>query len=154
MKKRYVFVVVVAILIGLIVIAYAHNKQIKAHYIKTQEKRIDLYFKHNLNNYKNMKVTDFHKTPMGGYFIVGYINDDKKYKFQASIDSGSNNQYQKDIGYHEDKLGKLFKEKDPKYKLSVDEIIEKEHLDKSEYEADPPLFFFSGRLEWWKRNIF
>ncbi|EZV24213.1 hypothetical protein U928_01108 [Staphylococcus aureus 12S01153] len=147
MKKRYVFVVVVAILIGLIVIAYAHNKQIKAHYIKTQEKRIDLYFKHNLNNYKNMKVTDIHKTPMGGYFIVGYINDDKKYKFQASIDSGSNNQYQKDIGYHEDKLGKLFKEKDPKYKLSVDEIIEKEHLDKSEYEADPPLFFFSGRLE-------
>ncbi len=147
MKKRYVFVVVVAILIGLIVIAYAHNKQIKAHYIKTQEKRIDLYFKHNLNNYKNMKVTDFHKTPMGGYFIVGYINDDKKYKFQASIDSGSNNQYQKDIGYHEDKLGKLFKEKDPKYKLSVDEIIEKEHLDKSEYEADPTLFFFSGRLE-------
>ncbi|MGO5639891.1 DUF1433 domain-containing protein [Staphylococcus aureus] len=147
MKKRYVFVVVVAILIGLIVIAYAHNKQIKAHYIKTQEKRIDLYFKHNLNNYKNMKVTDFHKTPMGGYFIVGYINDDKKYKSQASIDSGSNNQYQKDIGYHEDKLGKLFKEKDPKYKLSVDEIIEKEHLDKSEYEADPPLFFFSGRLE-------
>ncbi|HDD7345567.1 TPA: DUF1433 domain-containing protein [Staphylococcus aureus] len=147
MKKRYVFVVVVAILIGLIVIAYAHNKQIEAHYIETQEKRIDLYFKHNLNNYKNMKVTDFHKTPMGGYFIVGYINDDKKYKFQASIDSGSNNQYQKDIGYHEDKLGKLFKEKDPKYKLSVDEIIEKEHLDKSEYEADPPLFFFSGRLE-------
>lgn len=94
-----------------------------------------------------MKVTDFHKTPMGGYFIVGYINDDKKYKFQASIDSGSNNQYQKDIGYHEDKLGKLFKEKDPKYKLSVDEIIEKEHLDKSEYEADPPLFFFSGPIE-------
>lgn len=139
--------VVVAILIGLIIIAYAHNKKIKAHYIETQEKRIDLYFKHNLNNYKNMKVTDFHKTPMGGYFIVGYINDDKKYKFQASIDSGSNNQYQKDIGYHEDKLGKLFKEKDPKYKLSVDEIIEKEHLDKSDYEAEPPLFFFSGRPE-------
>ena len=37
MKKRYVFVVVVAILIGSIVIAYAHNKQIKAHYIETQE---------------------------------------------------------------------------------------------------------------------
>ncbi|MCB8187415.1 DUF1433 domain-containing protein [Staphylococcus aureus] len=147
MKKRYVFVVVVAILIGLIIIAYARNKQKKDHYIETQEKRIDVYFKHNLNNYKNMKVTDFHKTPMGGYFIIGYINDDKKYKFQASIDPGSDNQYQKDIGYHEDKLGKLFKEKDPKYKLSVDEIIEKEHLDKNEYEAEPPLFFFSGRLE-------
>ncbi|HDZ0137361.1 TPA: DUF1433 domain-containing protein [Staphylococcus aureus] len=147
MKKRYVFVVVVAILIGLIVIAYAHNKQIKAHYIETQEKRIDLYFKHNLNNYKNMKVTDFHKTPMGGYFIVGYINDDKKYKFQARIDSGSNNQYQKDIGYHDDKLGKLFKEKDHKNELKSTDIIKKEHLDKSEYEAEPPLFFFSGPLE-------
>ncbi|HHC5869414.1 TPA: DUF1433 domain-containing protein [Staphylococcus aureus] len=147
MKKNYIFVIVVAILILLIVIVYVFHKSKKEHYIETQEKRIDLYFKHNLNNYKNMKVTDFHKTPMGGYFIVGYINDDKKYKFQASIDSGSNNQYQKDIGYHEDKLGKSFKEKDPKYKLSVDEIIEKEHLDKSEYEADPPLFFFSGPIE-------
>lgn len=147
MKKNYIFVIVVAILILLIVIVYVFHKSKKEHYIETQEKRIDLYFKQNLNNYKNMKVTDFHKTPMGGYFIVGYINDDKKYKFQASIDSGSNNQYQKDIGYHEDKLGKLFKEKDPKYKLSVDEIIEKEHLDKSEYEADPPLFFFSGPIE-------
>ena len=59
MKKRYVFVVVVAILIGLIVIAYAHNKQIKAHYIETQEKRIDLYFKHNLNNYKKYESDRF-----------------------------------------------------------------------------------------------
>ncbi|HCD2891253.1 TPA: DUF1433 domain-containing protein [Staphylococcus aureus] len=147
MKKRHVFMVVVAILIGLIIIAYVHNKQIKYHYIKTQEKRIDLYFKHNLNNYKNMKVTDFHKNPMGGYFVEGYINDNKDYEFQASIDSGGDDQFHKDIGYDGDKIGKLFKEKDPKYKLSVDEIIEKEHLDKSVYEAEPPLFFFSGRLE-------
>ncbi|WP_371257149.1 DUF1433 domain-containing protein [Staphylococcus aureus] len=147
MKKNYIFVIVVAILILQIVIAYAFHKSKKEHYIETQEKRIDLYFKYNLTNYKNMKVTDFHKTPMGGYFIVGYINDDKTYKFQASIDSGSNHQYQKDIGYHDDKLGKLFKEKDAKDRLTVDEIIEKEHLDESEYEADPPLFFFSGPLE-------
>ncbi|HCD4137821.1 TPA: DUF1433 domain-containing protein, partial [Staphylococcus aureus] len=104
----------------------------------TQEKRIDLYFKHNLNNYKNMKVTDFHKNPMGGYFVEGYINDNKDYEFQASIDSGGDDQFHKDIGYDGDKIGKLFKEKDPKYKLSVDEIIEKEHLDKSVYEAEPP----------------
>ncbi len=94
-----------------------------------------------------MKVENIHNNTMDNYVIVGYINDDKKYKFQASIDPGSDNQYQKDIGYHEDKLGKLFKEKDPKYKLSVDEIIKKEHLDKSDYEAEPPLFFFSGRPE-------
>ncbi|WP_261780586.1 hypothetical protein [Staphylococcus aureus] len=39
------------------------------------------------------------------------------------------------------------KEKDAKDRLTVDEIIEKEHLDKNEYEAEPPLFFFSGSLD-------
>ncbi|WEA37221.1 hypothetical protein PU976_09020 [Staphylococcus aureus] len=82
MKKKYILIIVSVILIGMIVIAYAHNKQKKDHYIEIQEKRIDLFFKYNLNHYK------------------------------SSI-----------------------------------EIIEKEHLDKNEYEASPPLFFFSGRLE-------
>ncbi|HDY9499975.1 TPA: hypothetical protein RRM89_002430, partial [Staphylococcus argenteus] len=45
------------------------------------------------------------------------------------------------------KIGELLKKKDAKDRLNVDEIIEKEHLDKNEYEAEPPLFFFSGRLE-------
>ncbi|MCM0450543.1 DUF1433 domain-containing protein [Staphylococcus aureus] len=147
MKKKYILIIVVVIIIGLVVVACVTHKHKKDHYIETQEKRIDLYFKHNLNNYKNMKVTDFHKNPMGGYFVEGYINDNKDYEFQASIDSGGDDQFHKDIGYDGDKIGKLFKEKDPKYKLSVDEIIEKEHLDKSDYEAEPPLFFFSGRPE-------
>ncbi|HGZ9500110.1 TPA: DUF1433 domain-containing protein [Staphylococcus aureus] len=147
MKKRYVFVVVVAILIGLIVIAYAHNKQIKAHYIKTQEKRIDLYFKYNLNNYSSMKVTSFKKNPMGGYFIKGFVNNKNNYKFDAVIFSDTNKQFKGDLGYKEDKIGELFREKDAKDRLNVDEIIEKEHLDKSDYVAEPPLFFFSGRLE-------
>ena len=60
-----------------------------------------------------------------GISFIGYINDDKKYKFQASIDSGSNNQYQKDIGYHDDKLGKLFKEKDHKNELKSTDIIKR-----------------------------
>ncbi|HDE0669393.1 TPA: DUF1433 domain-containing protein, partial [Staphylococcus aureus] len=119
----------------------------KDHYIETQEKRIDLYFKYNLNNYHSMKVTSFKKNPMGGYFIKGFVNNKKNYKFDAVIFSDTNKQFKGDLGYKEDKIGELFKEKDPKYKLSVDEIIEKEHLDKSEYEAEPPLFFFSGPIE-------
>ncbi|HDP3230458.1 TPA: hypothetical protein P6L71_000768 [Staphylococcus aureus] len=65
MKKKYILIIVVVIIIGLVVIAYAHNKQIKDH----------------------------------------------------------------------------------KNELKSTDIIKKEHLDKSDYEADPPLFFFSGRLE-------
>ncbi|HCZ8873323.1 TPA: hypothetical protein PI979_002623, partial [Staphylococcus aureus] len=51
------------------------------------------------------------------------------------------------LGYKEDEIGELFREKNANDRLTVDEIIEKEHLDKSEYEAEPPLFFFSGPLE-------
>lgn len=44
MKKKYIVIIVGVILIAIIVIAYAHNKQKKDHYIETQENRIDLFF--------------------------------------------------------------------------------------------------------------
>ena len=69
MNKKYILIIVSVILIGMIVISYAHNKQKKDHYIETQEKRIDLFFKYNLNHYKSLKVTRFKKSPMDSYFI-------------------------------------------------------------------------------------
>lgn len=145
--KKYIKLIIILIITCLIIVGYLLHKGKKDHYIETQEKRIDLYFKYNLNNYHSMKVTSFKKNPMGGYFIKGFVNNKKNYKFDAVIFSYTNKQFKGDLGYKEDKIGELFKEKDPKYKLSVDEIIEKEHLDKSEYEAEPPLFFFSGPIE-------
>ncbi|HDG8752911.1 TPA: DUF1433 domain-containing protein [Staphylococcus aureus] len=145
--KKYIKLIIILIITCLIIVGYLLHKGKKDHYIETQEKRIDLYFKYNLNNYHSMKVTSFKKNPMDGYFIKGFVNNKKNYKFDAVIFSDTNKQFKGDLGYKEDKIGELFKEKDPKYKLSVDEIIEKEHLDKSEYEAEPPLFFFSGPIE-------
>ncbi|HDE0444689.1 TPA: DUF1433 domain-containing protein, partial [Staphylococcus aureus] len=136
--KKYIKLIIILIITCLIIVGYLLHKGKKDHYIETQEKRIDLYFKYNLNNYHSMKVTSFKKNPMGGYFIKGFVNNKKNYKFDAVIFSDTNKQFKGDLGYKEDKIGELFKEKDPKYKLSVDEIIEKEHLDKSEYEAEPP----------------
>ncbi|HDA8067175.1 TPA: DUF1433 domain-containing protein [Staphylococcus aureus] len=147
MKKKYILIIVVVIIIGLVVIAYAHNKQIKDHYIEIQEKRIDLYFKYNLNNYHSMKITSFKKTPMGGYIVDGYVNHNKNYDFKVLISATDNHQFEDSIGYDDKIFGKLFKEKDHKNELKSTDIIKKEHLDKSDYEADPPLFFFSGRLE-------
>ncbi|HDA8067176.1 TPA: DUF1433 domain-containing protein [Staphylococcus aureus] len=147
MKKKYILIIVSVILIGMIVIAYAHNKQKKDHYIETQEKRIDLFFKYNLNHYKSLKVTRFKKSPMDSYFIGGYINNNKDYEFQAFINVGGRKQFQRDIGYDEEKLGKLLKEQEIKNWKTVDQIIKNEHLDKSEYEAEPPLFLFSGSLD-------
>ncbi|HDD0319880.1 TPA: DUF1433 domain-containing protein [Staphylococcus aureus] len=148
MNKKYILIIVSVILIGMIVIAYAHNKPKKDHYIEIQEKRIDLYFKHNLKNYHGLKITKFQKGPMGSYSAKGYINNNKKYEYQAFIGLGDDkNQFNGDFEYNQEKIGGLLKEKDAKDQLTVDEIIEKEHLDKSKYEAEPPLFFFSGRLE-------
>ena len=48
----------------------------RQHYIDIQ-KRIELFFKENINNYQSIKVTDIGKTPMGDYSIKGYINNNK-----------------------------------------------------------------------------
>ncbi|CXQ38257.1 TPA: DUF1433 domain-containing protein [Staphylococcus aureus] len=145
--KKYIKLLIIVIITCLIIVGYLLHKSKKEHYIETQEKRIDLYFKYNLNNYHSMKVTSFKKNPMGGYFIRGFVNNKKNYKFDAVIFSDTNKQFKGDLGYKEDEIGELFREKNANDRLTVDEIIEKEHLDKSEYEAEPPLFFFSGPLE-------
>ncbi|HDD3711730.1 TPA: DUF1433 domain-containing protein [Staphylococcus aureus] len=145
--KKYIKLLIIVIITCLIIVGYLLHKSKKEHYIETQEKRIDLYFKYNLNNYHSMKVTSFKKNPMGGYFIKGFVNNKKNYKFDAVIFSDTNKQFKGDLGYKEDEIGELFREKNANDRLTVDEIIEKEHLDKSEYEAEPPLLFFSGPLE-------
>ncbi|HDD5984953.1 TPA: DUF1433 domain-containing protein [Staphylococcus aureus] len=145
--KKYIKLLIIVIITCLIIVGYLLHKSKKEHYIETQEKRIDLYFKYNLNNYHSMKVTSFKKNPMGGYFIKGFVNNKKNYKFDAVIFSDTNKQFKGDLGYKEDEISELFREKNANDRLTVDEIIEKEHLDKSEYEAEPPLFFFSGPLE-------
>ncbi|HGO3107810.1 TPA: DUF1433 domain-containing protein [Staphylococcus aureus] len=145
--KKYIKLLIIVIITCLIIVGYLLHKSKKEHYIETQEKRIDLYFKYNLNNYHSMKVTSFKKNPMGGYFIKGFVNNKKNYKFDAVIFSDTNKQFKGDLGYKEDEIGELFREKNANDRLTVDEIIEKEHLDKSEYEAEPPLFFFSGPVE-------
>ncbi len=77
MKKKNSIIIVGVIRRGWVVIAWVTHKHKKDHYIETQEKRIDLYFKYNLKNYHSMKVTSFKKNPMGGYFIKGFVNNKK-----------------------------------------------------------------------------
>ncbi|HGO3730256.1 TPA: DUF1433 domain-containing protein, partial [Staphylococcus aureus] len=118
MKKKYILIIVVVIIIGLLVVACVIHKHRKDHYIETQEKRIDLYFKYNLKNYHGLKITKFQKGPMGSYSAKGYINNNKKYEFQAFIGLGDDkNQYNSDFEYNQEKIGELLKEKDAKDQL-------------------------------------
>lgn len=107
MKAKIIILILILTLIGLG--GHTLHKNKKENYITKQEKRIDLYFKHNLKNYQTMKINNFKKSPMKGYFIDGYINDDKTLEFEAYISSADNHQFTGDVGYDTDGVGKLFK---------------------------------------------
>ncbi|MFW3611282.1 DUF1433 domain-containing protein [Staphylococcus caprae] len=139
-KKTLLFIILIMTI--LIAVGYISHVNKKNHYIETQKSRIDLYFKYNLKKYTSMKITKVEKNPMGDYFIDGYVNGKKDYDFKASIYIDDNNQYTGNISYNPKTLGKMFKQKDPKDSWTPDEIIKKEHLDKSKYEEDPPAFFW------------
>ena len=59
LKKRYVLITILIIFVFMVVCGYISHKNKKEHYIQTQEKRIDLYFKYNLKDYHSMHVTSF-----------------------------------------------------------------------------------------------
>ncbi|UQW80968.1 DUF1433 domain-containing protein [Staphylococcus edaphicus] len=117
------------------------NKHQKDTYIDTQKARINLYFTHNLKNYKSLEITKIAKNPMGGYFIHGHINNDKRYYFSAQISEVDRHQFNGNLSYNSKTLGELFNHTNPKNKLKPNEIIKKENLNKKDYEADPPLIW-------------
>ena len=140
-NKNKIFVLISIIVLLLAVGLYLSHKNKKDTYFEIQKDRIDLYFKYNLKGYQTMKINNFKKSPMKGYFIDGYINDDKSLEFEAYISSADNHQFTGDVGYDSDGVGKLFKEKNAKDKLTPNDIIKKENLNKNDYEADPPLIW-------------
>ncbi|PTI17420.1 DUF1433 domain-containing protein, partial [Staphylococcus warneri] len=93
MSKKKIFPIIILTITFLLICGYIAHKNKKELYIQTQEKRIDLYFKYNLKDYHSMKVTSFEKTPMDGYFVHGYVNNNKKYYFKITIHPYTNYQY-------------------------------------------------------------
>ena len=77
---------------------------------------------------------------MGGYFIDGYVNNDKRYDFSALISASDYHQFNGDISY-DHYLERLFYYDDPKNELKPNEII-KRALKQKDYEEGPPLI-------WW-----
>ncbi|WP_145456186.1 DUF1433 domain-containing protein, partial [Staphylococcus epidermidis] len=78
------------------------------YYLDIQKKRIDLFFEENLDNYKTLKITETGKTPLGNYTIKGYINNNKKLDFLATLSSDSNYQFEDTISYPQE-VGNMYK---------------------------------------------
>ncbi|HDF0755893.1 TPA: DUF1433 domain-containing protein [Staphylococcus aureus] len=116
MNKKFlmiVFIIIILILVGIFLkIKYDEKK-----YYDKQKERITIYMKHNVKGYKNISFTNFKENSMDGYFISGYINNDKKLSFTAGIRSIDDFQFDTDISYTDELGRKLIK--NPK---SVSEI--------------------------------
>ena len=129
-------IIIIAIILGG---GYMLHESKRQHYIDIQKKRIELFFKENINNYQSIKVTDIGKTPMGGYSIKGYINNNKKLDFLATLSSDSNYQFEDTISYPQE-VGNMYKP--PRsHKKFPSQIIKDKNLNENEYTANPPLIW-------------
>ncbi|HCY9918227.1 TPA: DUF1433 domain-containing protein [Staphylococcus aureus] len=115
MKIKVLVTVILIIIVLAIYLKIGHDE--KEQYYNEQKERITIYMKHNVKGYKNISFTNFKESPMDGYSISGYINNDKKLSFTAGIRSIDDFQFDTDISYT-DELGRKFIE-NPK---SVSEI--------------------------------
>ena len=130
------FFIILTLIIGGFCILHKNKRE---QYLHIQKKRIDLFFKENMNNYQNLDLTKTGKTPMGSYIIEGYINNDKSLYFSATLNKADNYQFEDTIGYSK-KVGAMYKP--PRsHKKFPSQIIKDKNLNENEYTADPPLIW-------------
>ncbi|ASJ94516.1 MULTISPECIES: DUF1433 domain-containing protein [Staphylococcus] len=130
------FFIILTLIIGGFCILHENKRE---QYLHIQKKRIDLFFKENMNNYQNLDLTKTGKTPMGSYIIEGYINNDKSLYFSATLNKADNYQFEDTIGYSK-KVGAMYKP--PRsHKKFPSQIIKDKNLNENEYTANPPLIW-------------
>ncbi|MDU5480914.1 MAG: DUF1433 domain-containing protein [Enterobacter sp.] len=130
------FFIILTLIIGGFCILHENKRE---QYLHIQKKRIDLFFKENMNNYQNLDLTKTGKTPMGSYIIEGYINNDKSLYFSATLNKADNYQFEDTIGYSK-KVGAMYKP--PRsHKKFPSQIIKEKNLNENDYKADPPLIW-------------
>ena len=138
-KKIVLFAISIAIVSLIIGGFYVLHEKKREHYIDIQKKRIEMYFTENVNNYHKIEIIKTEKNPLGSYLIKGYINDDKKLYFTATINDSSNYQFDNQISISE-KLSNMFKSQSKPNKFPS-QIIKDKNLNENEYTANPPLIW-------------
>ena len=126
MKKIMILIVTAVVLIagGYFTMEYLKQKEKEEKFWKEQEARIEKYIHYNIKNVKSIGFTEHKVNPMGVPSVSGYINNDKKLDFLASITTTKD--FEGDFT-RSGELGKLIK----KPEKSVSEI-EKEEKEKKQ----------------------
>lgn len=74
----------------------------KKEILKREGPRVEKFMKYNFEGIKKITIKSLEETPMGGYFLNGYINDDKDLDFSADIGT----KFEKNISYSEELIPK------------------------------------------------
>lgn len=78
---------------------YDNNKEAEKEYYNEQEKRITLFLKYNMKDFKNIKFIDHKRNPMGNFIFKGYVNNDKNKNFTATAYYQDDFQFEGTIGW-------------------------------------------------------
>ena len=76
---------------------------------------------------------------MGDYLIKGYVNNNKKLYFTATMNETSDYQFDNQMSMSEN-LSNMFKTQNDLDKFPS-QIIKEKNLNEKDYEADPPLIW-------------
>lgn len=75
------------------------EKQKIEAYVDKQKPRIEKYLNYHYNNIESVTITGIEKNPMGGFFINGYINNDKNLSIYAEGSIGVDIEYVSGLNY-------------------------------------------------------
>lgn len=122
MKKKLVITLTIICIIagGYIAMKYVEKKKQEELFWKKQEARVEKYIRYNVKDVKSIIFTKREITPMGIPHINGYINQDDKLWFIASVSTTKDFEEQLT---RSGELGKLIK--DPEKSVSEIEKEEK-----------------------------
>ncbi|MHD0398042.1 DUF1433 domain-containing protein [Staphylococcus simulans] len=128
MNKKLIIIVLATMLV-IILVMKAWDWKVKHDeeqaYFDVQKKRVTLYMKYNLKEFKSITFTKTSTNPMGSKVIDGYVNGDKNMEFTAEATSADNFEFNGGLLLSEE-ISNAFK-KDAK---TVDQI--KEELEKKD----------------------
>ena len=140
MFKKNIMLITSIIIVSLIIGGfYMLHENKRNYYLDIQKKRIDLFFNENVNHYKHFTIVKTEKNPMGDYLIKGYVNNNKKLYFTATMNETSDYQFDNQMSMSEN-LSNMFKTQNDLDKFPS-QIIKEKKLNEKDYEADPPLIW-------------
>lgn len=92
-RKSIISISMIILIIGgsLIFMNYQEKQNDKDKYFTKQESRVEKFLSYNIPEFKSVTFTKRYFTPMGIAHVDGYINNDKKLSFSASVSPNTNN---------------------------------------------------------------